>query len=117
MPTTNTPLARLRHKSQWLNYFNTMCNSKVLHIAARECKINLKILFRWRHRFLNILAETMVVLLEGIIKIDETLFRYSEKGSKNPSRRARKRGTKASAAGRSKKDSVPILTARDRGKR
>jgi len=51
MPTTNTPWARLRHKNKWLSYLNTMCDSKVLRVAAKECQINLKTSFRWRHRF------------------------------------------------------------------
>jgi hypothetical protein len=116
MPTTNTPWARLRHKNKWLSYLNTMCDSKVLRVAAKECQINLKTSFRWRHRFLSIPAETMASELEGIIEVDETLFRYSEKGNKHLSRKARKRGTKASKPGRYKDDWIPVLTARDRGK-
>jgi transposase-like protein len=116
MPTTNTPLYRLRNKNKWLHYFQTMCDSKALRVAARECEINLKTSFRWRHRFLSVPADTMDTELEGIIEVDETLFRYSEKGSKHLTRRPRKRGTKASKPGRSRIDWVPVLTARDRGK-
>lgn len=54
--------------------------------------------------------------LEGIIEADETLFPYSEKGSRTLSRSPRKRGMKASKRGRSKEDWVSVLTVRDRGK-
>ena len=54
--------------------------------------------------------------LEGIIEADETLFPYSEKGSKRMTRQPRKRGMKAKKRGRSKDDWVPVLTVRDRAK-
>ncbi len=116
MATTGTPLARLRYKDQWGNYIKCMLESKVLRVCARECGVNLKTSFRWRHRFLGLPATLNASGLEGIIEADETLFPYSEKGSRKLTRKPRKRGMKASKPGRSKEDWVPVLTVRDRGK-
>ncbi|OEE14826.1 transposase [Vibrio cyclitrophicus ZF207] len=116
MATTGTPLARLRYKDQRGNYMKCMLESKVLRVCARECGVNLKTSFRWRHRFLKLPSALNASGLEGIIEADETLFLYSEKGSKKLTRQPRKRGMKASKRGRSKEDWVPVLTVRDRGK-
>lgn len=80
--TTDTPLARLRHKEKWLDYLQCMISGKVLRESAKECDINLKTSFRWRHRFLQLPATLKASLLEGIVEADETLFARSEKGSK-----------------------------------
>lgn len=114
--TTATPLARLRHKERWLDYIRCMLDSKVLRRCAKECGINLKTSFRWRHRFLELPSALKATSLEGIIEADETLFPYSEKGSKQLTRQPRKRGMKAKKPGRSKEDWVPVLTVRDRAK-
>ncbi|WDE09336.1 IS1595 family transposase [Thalassomonas viridans] len=115
MATTGTPFARLRHKELWLDYLRCMLASKVLRDSAAECGINLKTAFRWRHRFLKIPATLKAKKLAGIIEADETLFAYSEKGSRQLSRKPRKRGMKASKPGRSAQDWVPVLMVRDRG--
>jgi len=114
--TTGTPLARLHYKEQWGHYIKCMLDSKVLRVSAKECGINLKTSFRWRHRFLELPTTLNATRLEGIIEADETLFPYSEKGSKKLIRKPRKRGMKALKRGRSKEDWVPVLTVRDRGK-
>ena len=114
--TTGTPLARLRYKELWLDYIRCMLDSKVLRVCAEECGISLKTSFRWRHRFLALPSTLKANRLEGIIEADETLFPYSEKGSKKLSRPPHKRGMKAQKRGRSKEDWVPVLTVRDRAK-
>ena len=114
--TTATPLARLRYKELWLDYIRCMLDSKVLRVCAEECGIDLKTSFRWRHRFLALPSTLKANRLEGIIEADETLFPYSEKGSKKLSRPPHKRGMKAQKRGRSKEDWVPVLTVRDRAK-
>ena len=116
MATTATPLARLRHKEQWLDYMRCMVDSKVLRKCAEECGINLKTSFRWRHRFLKMPSTIKANNLEGIIEADETLFQRSEKGNKHLERPARKRGCRASKRGRSSEDWIPVLTVIDRGK-
>jgi len=113
--TTNTPLARLRHKEKWINYLEGMLESKVLRQSAHDYGINLKTAFRWRHRFLQLPSELKARLLEGIVEADETFFAFSEKGNKHLNRRAKKRGKKTGKQGCAKEDWVPVLTARDRG--
>jgi transposase-like protein len=115
MATTHTPLSGLHYKEKWLAYLGTMVQSMVLRQAAKECDIDWKTAFRWRHRFLQLPAQLKARLLEGIVEADETFFAYSEKGNKQLSRKARKRGKQVGKQGRSKKDWVPVLTARDRG--
>lgn len=114
--TTATPLARLRYKELWLDYIRCMLDSKVLRVCAEECGINLNTSFRWRHRFLALPSTLKANRLEGIIEANETLFPYSEKGSKKLSRPPHKRGMKAQKRGRSREDWVPVLTVRDRAK-
>ncbi|NQY62375.1 MAG: IS1595 family transposase [Alteromonadaceae bacterium] len=52
--------------------------------------------------------------LSGIVEMDETLFRYSEKGSRHISRDSHKRGRDKAGKGRAKGDWVAVLVARDR---
>lgn len=59
-----------------------MPDSKILCKCADECEINLKTLFRWRHRFLELPSVLKATEIEGIIEADETLFLNSEKGTK-----------------------------------
>ncbi|MGI2257730.1 transposase [Shewanella sp. GXUN23E] len=54
--------------------------------------------------------------LSGIIEIDETLFRYSEKGARNLSLLTHKRGGDNAGRGQGKGDWVPVLMARDRNR-
>jgi len=114
--TTKTPLARLRLKERWGDYFNCMLQGKPLRGSAHECGINLKTSFRWRHRFLTLPSQQKAAKLEGIIEADETFFAYSEKGSRELKRPPKKRGDKAGKRGRSSEDWVPVVTLRDRGK-
>ena len=100
--TTATPLARLRYKELWLDYIRCMLDSKVLRQCAKEYGIDLKTSFRWRHRFLQLPSAIKATKLEGIIEADETLFPFSEKGSKKLVHKPRKRGMKAKKRGRSK---------------
>ncbi|MBM7074737.1 IS1595 family transposase [Shewanella sp. 202IG2-18] len=111
---TGTPLARLRNKERWEDYFYCMIKSMPLREAANHCDIALTTSFRWRHRFLQIPTLLQPSTLEGIIEADETFYPYSEKGERHLARKPRKRGMKAKKAGRSSDDWVKIVTVRDR---
>lgn len=87
--TTDTPLARLRHKEKWLDYMACIIAGKVLRQSAEECAINLKTSFLWRHRFLQLPTTPKTRLLQGIEEADETLFPRSEKGNKHLKRATR----------------------------
>lgn len=54
---TGTPLARLRHREQWGRYAESMMQSMVVREAAKRCGVDKNTSFRWRHRFLKLIAE------------------------------------------------------------
>lgn len=108
---SKTPLARLRHPERWSQYLEGMTHSMTLRPAAKQCRINLKTSFRWRHHFMLAIESDQADELSGIAEVDETLFRESFKGQKkNLPRPARKRGNdKKSECGK-----VPVMVAIDR---
>jgi len=110
---TGTPLARLRHKEKWLKYSESIQQGHSLRSAAERCGVDLKTSFRWRHRFLALPESHQAKLLSGVAEADETFFLHSEKGSRNISRKPRKRGGKASKRGLSD-EHVRVLVVRDR---
>lgn len=110
---TGTPLAGLRHKDKWLSFLRTIGESLTVRRAATEVGINRKTSFRWRHRFLALIAKDHPNVLHGITEADETYLLESQKGSRHLSRKPRKRGGKASRPGLSR-EQVCILIARDR---
>ena len=59
-----------------------MPNFLTLRPAAKQCGINLKTSFRWRHRFLQAIEFDQATELSGITELDETFFRESFKGQK-----------------------------------
>ena len=72
---SKTPLARLRHPEKWSQYLEGMTHSLTLRPAAKECGVTLKTSFRWRHRFLQAVADDQAPELLGIAELDETFFR------------------------------------------
>jgi transposase-like protein len=110
---TGTPLARLRHRERWSQYAQTMTQSLVIREAAKYCGVHKNTSFRWRHRFLRLIAEHRAQHVSGIVEADETLFLKSFKGQRHLPRPARKRGGKAKSKGMSD-DLIPVLVVRDR---
>lgn len=113
---TGTPLANLRHKDKWLDYFRCLQDSLPLRKVAERLGIDLTTAFRWRHRFLEMPTKNQPEHVSGIVEADETFFLDSMKGSRNiQHRKARKRGGQASK--NVAKNKVSILIVRDRGGR
>lgn len=110
---SGTPLARLRHKEQWLNYSAALIQGWSVRASAKQCGIDKNTSFRWRHRFLALPAATKANRLQGIVEADETFFPYSCKGQRHLDRPPRKRGKQIHARGTGK-DQVPVLVVRDR---
>jgi transposase-like protein len=110
---SETPLARLRLKGQWLNYCAGMIQGLTVRANARQCGIDKNTSFRWRHRFLKCPAVTKATCMKGIVEADETFFPYSCKGQRELDRPARKRGKQIHTRGTGK-DQVPVLVVRDR---
>lgn len=111
---TGTPLARLRMSEKHIE--NARCMAARLSIpkTAERLGVSWETAFRWRHRFLRLLADRQPEQLAGIVEADETFFRESFKGQRSGlPRPSKKRGTPAASRGLSK-EQVPVLVARDR---
>ena len=110
---TGTPLARLRHKSLWLDYADCLLVSDSVRKAARQLGVHRNTSFRWRHRFLSLAKTDRPHGLHGIAEADELYQLESEKGSRHLTRPARRRGGHAHRRGISS-EQVCIVVARDR---
>jgi transposase-like protein len=110
---TGTPLARLREKPKWLDYLAAMAQSQTVRQSASDAGVHRNTSFRWRHRFLNWIRQDRPAMLHGITEADETYLLESNKGQRNLSRKARKRGGSACKRGISD-EQICILVARDR---
>lgn len=112
---TGTPLSRLRGKDQFEAYAQCMRKGYTVRQAASEVGLSLDKAFRWRHRFLSEVVAHQPKGITGILEVDETYFRESQKGSRKLTRPPRKRGGKAKGRGRRSKDWIPVLVGRARG--
>ena len=110
---TGTPLARLRHKALWLAYADCLLDSASVRQAAQQLGLHRNTTFRWRHRFLRVAKTDRPQGLHGIAEADECYLLESEKGSRQMTRPARRRGGHAHQRGISN-EQVCILVARDR---
>ena len=113
---TGTPLARLRHKAHWLDYLDSMLDSRSVRRAADAVGVAGATSFRWRHRFLALSKDDRPQRLGGIAEADEMYLLESHKGSRTLDRPPRKRGGKATKRGIST-EQMCILVARDRSGR
>jgi transposase-like protein len=111
---TGTPLARLRKKECWLAYLQCVLESRTVREAARVVGVHRTTSFRWRHRFVPGAMRDRPTTLSAIVEADETYRLESQKGSRNLTRRPRKRGGVARRRGINKEHDC-LLVARDRG--
>jgi len=112
---TGTPLSRLRDKDLFEAYAQCIRKGHTVRKAAAAVGLTLDKSLRWRHRFLSEVDTHQPKTVTGILDVDETYFRESQKGSRKLTRPARKRGCKASGRGRKGTDWVPVLVGRARG--
>ena len=110
---TGTPLARLRKKEHWLAYLQCVLESRTVREAARVVGVHRTTSFRWRHRFVPGAMRDRPVILSAIVEADETYRLESQKGSRNMTRKPRKRGGVAKKRGISGELDC-LLVARDR---
>ena len=110
---TGTPLAHLRHKTLWLNYADCLLASASVRKAASQLGVHRNTTFRWRHRFLSLAKTDRPHCLHGIAEADELYVLESQKGARQLTRPARRRGGRARKRGISN-EQVCILVARDR---
>jgi len=82
-----TELNGMHYQDKWDRYIETMLQGTFLREAAAECGISLNTSFNSRHKFLKLVDNLTDSHLEGIVEH----FNWSEKGSRNLGREARKR--------------------------
>ena len=110
---SSTPLARLRLREKWIDYLGALLDSLSVRSSAERVGVHRNTAFRWRHRFLAQVKHDRPQRLHGIAEADEMFLLESQKGSRQLSRPARKRGGAAARRGISR-DLDCILVARDR---
>lgn len=111
---TNTPMARVRDRTMWLAYCQSMSETdESLRKVAARLGISLDKSFRWRHKLLKQASDNKPQDIKGIVESDETYFPLSYKGQKNIPRQAHKRGKSINQRGLSK-EQVAVLIVRNR---
>ena len=110
---SGTPLARLRLRDKWIDYLGALLDSLPVRAAAKRVGVHRNTAFRWRHRFLTRVKQDRPRRLHGILEADEMFLLESQKGSRQLTRQARKRGGAAHQRGISRELDC-ILVARDR---
>jgi transposase-like protein len=110
---TGTPLARLRKKGCWLPYLQCVLESCTVRAAATRIGVDRTTSFRWRHRFVPGAVRDRPVALSAIVEADETYRLESQKGARNLTRPARRRGGTARRRGINREHDC-LLVARDR---
>lgn len=115
---SGTPLARLRHRTKWLQQAEVLDAGLSVRKAAARLDVHRTTAFRWRHRFLGVAREVKDNGLTGVVEADEAYVLRSYKGQgrrllADGSRHARHRGGRAAKRGLSD-EQVPVLVARNR---
>jgi transposase-like protein len=110
---SGTPLARLRLRGKWIDYLNTLLESKAIRKTANRAGVHRNTAFRWRHRFPDWVKLDRAPQLKGIVEADEMFILESQKGSRKLDRPARHRGGTAIRRGISRELDC-VLIARDR---
>jgi transposase-like protein len=112
---TGTALAWIKKQDLWPVYIRNMFEGYSLERCAKETGISKQTSFDWRHKILSSLRSLSPKEFSGISEVDDIFFNYSEKGSRNLQRKARKRGNDSIQQGISN-DKVAVLVTCDRQK-
>jgi hypothetical protein len=84
--------------------------------SAKRLGISVSTAFRWRHRFLQAVTNQHPARVGGVLEVDETYFRRSDKSEKGLSREPRKRGgSEGTGSGRKSSSWVAVLVGCSRG--
>lgn len=113
---THTPLCGTHYPETWPDFIEDMVQGRSIRESAKRFDVAVSTIFNWRHKVLNALKRMELKDFEGLLEVDETFFRYSEKGNKNiTSRKPHKRGERSKKRG-IKREKVCVLVSRDRTK-
>ena len=83
---TGSPLAALKHVNRWPAFCHCSLASLSVRRTGRLLGVDKGTAFRWRHRLLAALDASDYRVLIGSVMVDETSFRYSEKGRRRSTR-------------------------------
>lgn len=112
---TGTSLVHLKKAYLWKTYVKNMFEGHSISKCAKLTGISIQTSFDWRHKILSSLQSLSPEKFEGISESDDVFFNYSEKGSRNISRKPRKRGNDGIKQGISE-DKVAVILTCDRQK-
>ena len=112
---TNTPLSQLRNKEPFFQVGECLAKRLTLKECAAELDIAESTEFRLRHRFLKAVVDHQPKELMRLVKVDETYFPDSQKGSrklvtrgtKSTPREARKRAGKPTEFNQTRQAGLP----------
>lgn len=107
---TGTWLSGIGKKELLIPYIKLMRKGLSLDNIVKELGINKKTALDWRHKISASVSNLEQKAFEGITESDETFFLHSEKGSKNITRKVRKRGGKSSKRGINNEQVATIVT-------
>jgi transposase-like protein len=112
---TQSPIAGTHHPEKWRDLVECLVAGLSVEQTASRLGISLPTAFRWRHKLLGKYKPASDLKLQGLVEADETFFLFSEKGTKDVSKRRapRKRGGKAHKRGVSD-EQVPVIVGCDR---
>lgn len=96
---TGTPLAGLHYPDRWPALAQCLLQGLSVRATARRLGIHPSTAFRWRHRALLALAAHADARprLKGIVEVAELALAHSDKGRRDLSRPARRRGVRYTA--------------------
>jgi len=111
--TTGKFWYNIKKKDRVRKYLFCILSGYSIRKSAGETGISIQTSFDWRHKLLTAFSGISPEGFQGIVESDELFFPYSEKGSRDLSRAARKRGGESAIAG-SKQGQVAVVATRDR---
>jgi len=111
--TTGKFWYNIKKKDKVNRYLYCLLSGHSIRKSARETGISVQTSFDWRHKLLAAFATVSPEGFHGITESDDLFFAHSEKGVRNLSRPARKRGGKAKKAGISD-EKVAVVATCDR---
>lgn len=110
---TGTFMSGLHHKDLVSGYLELMEQELSLDKIVERLGINKKTAFDWRHKILSAFGELKKGSFKGVTESDDMFLPFSEKGSQQLERKARKRGGALKVG--ITDDKVAVIVTTDRG--
>jgi transposase-like protein len=110
--TTDTAIYHIHKTDKWQSYVQCMKEGLPLRQSAEKVGICFQTAFYWRHKILSSLSDVESGHFTGIVEADEFYLRFSEKGKRDLTRPARKRGNEGRMSEAENKLGVLVTTDR-----